>query len=69
MRVVVIGNIAHVVVDLPVAYAEFLIRYRAEALEQARLHFGRGATSCSRQTTIGTTHISQSAIQQTSSSK
>ncbi len=69
MRVVVLGDVAHVIIDAPGCVDELVVRHLGEHLVQVALDVVRGSGSCTFQTTIGTKQISQSAIQQTSSSK
>ena len=68
VRVVVVGDVAHVVVDV-VLELEVLGHDASRAARAcARARRPAGSTPCPRHTTIGTAQISHSAIQQMSSS-
>ena len=67
--VVVVGDVAHVVVDVVLERRSTRATTRGETGVQLGLHVaGAGSASCSRHTTIGVAQISHSAIQQRSSS-
>ncbi len=68
VRVVVVGDVAHVVVDVVLELEVLATRRRRAARACARAPSAGGSTPWPRHTTIGTAQISHSAIQQMSSS-
>ena len=68
VRVVVVGDVAHVVVDVVLELEVLASRPTASRSCSAAFTSSGGSASCSRHTTIGTAQISHSAIQQRSSS-